>query len=141
MQTVANDTAITLAAASGWFHGPLLAHALVTVPAAGGGIGEDRRATATLVSTAHAAAGTGAMAQVFLAMTRGQETLGIVTTPTAAAVIRSDIAPRPRAPLLLIQPDAEETAAHERLLDAIARESKGQCLWLPKAPPAEPPAT
>lgn len=88
----------TLAAASGWFHGPLLAHALVTVPAAGGGIGEDRRATATLVSTAHAAAGTGAMAQVFLANPYRDQRCWADCAPNPFAILESP------APFALIRP-------------------------------------
>lgn len=58
----------TLAAAFGWFHWPLLAHALLAVSAARGGtIGGARRATARLLSVAYAAAAMGLVAQLFLA--------------------------------------------------------------------------
>lgn len=41
---------------------------------------------------------------------------------------------RPRAPLVVRRASAAELAEHERLLAAIDKESKGNCLWLARPP-------
>ena len=74
------------------------------------------------------------LADVYLAMTRGQNSLMI--EPDSAAPQRgtgADGKPRERKPLLVLRASAEELAEHERMLQAIDKESKGACLWLPKA--------
>lgn len=67
------------------------------------------------------------LAAVYLALTRGQESLSIGleerSRPTDANGSRSR--PRPR---VLAATDAE-LAAHAGLLEAISQESKGSCLW------------
>jgi DNA polymerase-3 subunit epsilon len=79
------------------------------------------------------------LAEVFLAMTRGQESLtidlagatpGLVTGSTAIGLTGA----RPPLPVLL--PSPEELAAHEAYLAALNRELKGLCLWLRDAVPA-----
>ncbi len=70
------------------------------------------------------------LAEVYLAMTRGQESLTIdmgevgglvaLALPTLAAG---------RASIAIIAPTAEERAAHEAYLDALERETRGPCLW------------
>jgi DNA polymerase-3 subunit epsilon len=70
------------------------------------------------------------LSEVFLAMTRGQNTLMIepdaaLRTPTGESGRRIE-----RKPLLVRQPSTEELAEHERLLAAIDKETKGGCLWL-----------
>ena len=70
------------------------------------------------------------LSEVFLAMTRGQNTL----------MIEPDAAPRAqsgkgghaieRKPLLVRRASAEEIADHERVLTAIDKETRGGCLWL-----------
>ncbi|HQU80778.1 MAG TPA: DNA polymerase III subunit epsilon [Azonexus sp.] len=70
------------------------------------------------------------LAEVFLAMTRGQNTL----------MIEPDAAPRAqsgkgghaieRKPLLVRRASDEEIADHERVLAAIDKETRGGCLWL-----------
>jgi DNA polymerase-3 subunit epsilon len=67
------------------------------------------------------------LAEVYLAITRGQESLMIdldapIAVPTALA---SGL----RAPLAVLRASAEELIAHERVLQEIAKESKGRCLW------------
>ncbi|UCV12996.1 DNA polymerase III subunit epsilon [Dechloromonas denitrificans] len=72
------------------------------------------------------------LADVFLAMTRGQNSL----------MIEPDSAPRPqlgkgglkieRKPLLVRRASDEELVDHQRVLAAIDKESKGACIWLPK---------
>lgn len=66
---------------------------------------------------------------VYLAMTRGQESLMMTMTDahSGQSGTRADYL-RPR-PFLVVVPDSELTR-HRALLDAINRESKGACLWL-----------
>ncbi|PKO83651.1 MAG: DNA polymerase III subunit epsilon [Betaproteobacteria bacterium HGW-Betaproteobacteria-11] len=66
------------------------------------------------------------LAEVYLAMTRGQNSLAI---EFAAPTDRPLASSCERAPLVVLQPTAEELAAHEQVLQTIARESKGACLW------------
>jgi DNA polymerase III subunit epsilon len=68
------------------------------------------------------------LAEVYLAMTRGQESLMIdLERPAGDAGIRVSLGDRP--PLLVLGASADELAAHERVLDEIARESRGRCVW------------
>jgi DNA polymerase-3 subunit epsilon len=69
------------------------------------------------------------LADVWLAMTRGQETLDIVMAASAAPAMALSEAPRVAALLVLRASDAE-LAAHRAMCERIARESKGRCLWL-----------
>ena len=71
------------------------------------------------------------LAEVYLAMTRGQESLVMELEPTPAA--RGAVTTGERPPLMVLRASAEELADHERVLAEIAKESKGKCLW-----PAEP---
>ena len=68
------------------------------------------------------------LARVYLAMTGGQAALELLAedqfesssvVPAAAAV----------GNLTVVQPHADERAAHEALLDRVERESDGACLW------------
>ncbi len=67
------------------------------------------------------------LAAVYLALTRGQESLSIGLEMRRADSAQSAARARPRP--LLLPASAEELEAHTRLLDAIARESKDACLW------------
>lgn len=72
------------------------------------------------------------LAEVYLAMTRGQETLVMdLDSPRDAADAPSMAGER--MPLRVLRATDEELAAHERLLDDIALESKGRCIWRPAA--------
>jgi len=69
------------------------------------------------------------LAEVYLAMTRGQESL-IIDLGQATAQEES-LQPRGERPALLVLPaDAADLAEHERVLAQIDKESKGRCLWL-----------
>jgi DNA polymerase-3 subunit epsilon len=73
------------------------------------------------------------LADVYLAMTRGQESLTIdMGEPSLAAMGAGAIAfaGRPRVPLVVLAPSADEMALHRAYLDALDRESKGRCVWL-----------
>lgn len=74
------------------------------------------------------------LAEVYLALTRGQESLMIDIAPTpqaSAGVLGSGI----KAPLRVLRAGDDEIAAHQQLLVEIDKESKGACLWLPHASP------
>ena len=76
------------------------------------------------------------LAEVYLAMTRGQETLVIdMGAPSAPASARDASGPvggsaRPHDVVTVIAPTPAEFAAHEDYLAALDKESKGRCLWL-----------
>jgi len=68
------------------------------------------------------------LAEVYFAMTRGQESLLGDDVPSARkpAVLGTDVS-RPKLRVLL--PSAEELAEHEQQLADIDKASKGSCLW------------
>jgi DNA polymerase III subunit epsilon len=76
------------------------------------------------------------LAEVYLAMTRGQETLIIdmhvpsLVDATLNTARDSGADGRPRYIVHCVIPDAAELSAHRSYLDALARESKAGCLWL-----------
>jgi DNA polymerase-3 subunit epsilon len=76
------------------------------------------------------------LSEVFLAMTRGQDTLMI--EPDAAPGAHPGAGGRQieRKPLRVIRASAAERADHERVLAAIDRETRGGCLWLAATDPA-----
>ncbi|MBS1171028.1 MAG: dnaQ [Burkholderiaceae bacterium] len=69
------------------------------------------------------------LTEVYLAMTRGQDSLGmdidveqaLATDETADAVTLADI--------IVLSASDEEVAAHEALLDGLDKQVKGKCLW------------
>jgi DNA polymerase-3 subunit epsilon len=71
------------------------------------------------------------LAEVYLAMTRGQESLTIDIAPAAVAAAGRERATvgRTRGPLAVTAPSEEELAAHAAYLEALERESKGRCVW------------
>jgi DNA polymerase-3 subunit epsilon len=72
------------------------------------------------------------LADVYLAMTRGQETLSIdMGAPVTAMAIEAGSAViQTRWTLEIDQPSVEELALHREYLEALDRESKGRCVWL-----------
>ena len=70
------------------------------------------------------------LAEVYLAMTRGQESLGIeLEAPGPAREAAGEGGGGERLPLLVPAASAEELAAHEDMLGRIEADSKGRCLW------------
>jgi DNA polymerase III subunit epsilon len=67
------------------------------------------------------------LAEVYLAMTRGQNSLEIEFD--SPPVDYSAGGTRQRPPLVVLRASDEEIAEHARVLGEIARESKGHCLW------------
>lgn len=83
------------------------------------------------------------LAEVYLAMTRGQNALMIEPDEAPRVMLGADGKVRERKPLQILRASAEEIAEHERMLAAIDKESKGACLWLAQtasAATAEPSA-
>jgi len=69
------------------------------------------------------------LAEVYLAMTRGQESLAIeLSAPAAAAMDLSGASALP--PIRVLAPSADELALHRTYLVELDREAKGRCLWL-----------
>ena len=77
----------------------------------------------------------GLLAEVYLRMTRGQNSLVI----DAADVLAADLAARPIdfsvLELIVVAADEAEAAAHEAVLAEIDKASRGHAVWRP-APPA-----
>tara|TARA_R110001583_G_scaffold90144_3_gene231837 strand:- start:65747 stop:66472 length:726 start_codon:yes stop_codon:yes gene_type:complete len=78
------------------------------------------------------------LAEVYLAMTRGQESL-IMTLEEEPGSAQSDAAGGgfERPPQLIQRASAAELEAHDQLLADIAKANKGLCLWLPPEPAVE----
>ena len=72
------------------------------------------------------------LAEVYLAMTRGQNALMIEPDEAPPVLLGADGKARQRKPLLVRRASAEEIAEHESVLAAIDKESRGACIWLPK---------
>ena len=73
-------------------------------------------------------------------MTRGQESLTIdMTTPTLAAILHDAHAGdgASRLHVAVLDPTAEELAAHRDYLAALYTETSGRCLWLLLEPIAD----
>jgi len=70
------------------------------------------------------------LAEVYLAMTRGQDSLTIDIAVPAPTGLVSAAGAIPRVPLAVLLPSDEELAAHRAYLEALDRESKGRCVWL-----------
>ena len=70
------------------------------------------------------------LAEVYLAMTRGQESLAIeLEAPAAPAAVAAPGMPAERPHLVVLRATDEESAAHASVLAGIAKESKGQLVW------------
>ena len=70
------------------------------------------------------------LAEVYLAMTRGQESLVMDLEQPLRSETAADGAPATRARLPVLAPDEAEAALHAKVLQGIDAESKGKCLWL-----------
>ena len=74
------------------------------------------------------------LADVYLAMTRGQETLVIdIIVPSAVVAVApfgTGGGAYARPPLRVIAPSDDELAEHRAYLEALDRESRGRCVWL-----------
>ena len=68
------------------------------------------------------------LAEVYLAMTRGQESLVIEVEPVHAIARSATLAAR-TLPLSVLRAAHDEVALHAEQLAAIAKESRGGCIW------------
>ena len=75
------------------------------------------------------------LVEVYLAMTRGQESLIIDLEPAASAV-RTAATARPRGALRRVQASAADLAEHERVLAEIDKASGGATIWRKLEPAA-----
>jgi DNA polymerase-3 subunit epsilon len=75
------------------------------------------------------------LADVWLAMTRGQESLTMELGAAPAVANVGKNAPLPAGgegvavPLVVVEPTADELAAHRDYIAALAKETRGRCLW------------
>ena len=67
------------------------------------------------------------LAEVYLGMTRGQNSLEIEFDSPAVDYTAGGTRQRP--PLVVLHATADELAEHARVLAEIAKESKGRCIW------------
>ncbi len=70
------------------------------------------------------------LAEVYLAMTRGQNSLTIDLAITETVLVAGEAAATlPIAEIMVLQATADELAEHEALLDRLDKETKGTCVW------------
>ena len=69
------------------------------------------------------------LAEVYLAMTRGQESLTIELA-APSLVVGGTLLADELGPILVLQPSAAELVAHLAYLAELDREARGKCLWL-----------
>jgi DNA polymerase-3 subunit epsilon len=75
------------------------------------------------------------LAEVYVAMTRGQESLIMDLGNDSAVqldIIGQTQSGSQRKPQRILRASEDELAQHALLLTAIEKESKGKCLWLPR---------
>ncbi len=70
------------------------------------------------------------LAEVYLAMTRGQNSLMIEPEAMPGDNMHETSGARKRQPLLVLRATPEELAGHEHVLANIQKESQGKCIWL-----------
>lgn len=70
------------------------------------------------------------LAEVYLSMTRGQNSLMIETEDRTSTETASGLPRGERKPLIVRRADDSETTEHQRVLEGIQKESKGACVWL-----------
>lgn len=80
------------------------------------------------------------LAEVYVAMTRGQESLIMELGNDGASSLEASLLTplaEPRQAQRIVRASDEELAQHAQLLAAIQKESKGNCLWLREDSPSE----
>lgn len=73
---------------------------------------------------------------VYLAMTSGQEDLGLVASATNWGMAAAGLENAERLPIPAVHVPEAELAAHERRLDALEERSGGVCIWRQSSDPA-----
>jgi DNA polymerase-3 subunit epsilon len=69
------------------------------------------------------------LAEVYLAMTRGQNSLEISFDSPSQALAPGEVRQQ-RPPLTVLRASEAELADHARVLAEIGKESKGKCMWV-----------
>jgi DNA polymerase-3 subunit epsilon len=71
------------------------------------------------------------LAEVYLAMTRGQDSLAIGLESSPAPEVAAPGAPlaSERPKLMIVRASDDEAAGHARVLEEIEAESRGKCIW------------
>ncbi len=80
----------------------------------------------------------GLLAEVYIRMTRGQGALVIESAESGGPIAATPLADLTAFTLPVIEPAAEELAAHEAVLVQIDKASNGKTLWRPTPPDAAP---
>lgn len=75
------------------------------------------------------------LAEVYLSLTRGQESL-LMDLDAPSSNQTFDFGAMVRPVLRVLKASEDEIAAHDNVLQEINKESKGGCIWLKDAPPA-----
>jgi DNA polymerase III subunit epsilon len=78
------------------------------------------------------------LAEVYLAMTRGQESLTIGLEDDDIHAAAAVLAVGDRKPLRIVRASESELAGHAVVLQEIVKATKGNCLWLPPAEETAP---
>ena len=76
------------------------------------------------------------LAEVYLAMTRGQESLAIGLEPPVVVMEVAAAVAGERPRVIVWRASADELAEHARLLESIAQETKGKLVWALELAPA-----
>lgn len=73
------------------------------------------------------------LADVYLAMTRGQESLMMMLDEPAPATVEDEhrVTIIERVPLRVVRANDDELAEHSKVIGDIAKANKGHCLWIP----------
>ncbi len=69
------------------------------------------------------------LAEVFLAMTRGQDSLSMDLHAEAAATEGEALPILPLGEIVVVRASEDELSAHEKLLDSLDKEVRGTCVW------------
>ncbi len=77
------------------------------------------------------------LAEVYLAMTRGQESLIMALDEPAPGAVEEGGLPIERLPLRVLRATAEELVGHDKVLGEIEKANKGLCLWKEPVPAEE----
>lgn len=80
------------------------------------------------------------LAEVFLAMTRGQDSLSMDLNAEESVSAGEAVPVLPLGEVLVLRASAEELAAHEKLLDSLDKEVRGSCIWRAAVTVDSPPA-
>lgn len=78
------------------------------------------------------------LAEVYLALTRGQESL-MMDLEAPAAILQFDPNSLERGDLRILRASDAELLEHQRVLEELKKESKGECLWLKEPASINPP--